>query len=141
MAFDGNPETAWVEGTTDDGIGEFIEITLFALVPSPSYLGVASSVARRITEHYGAYLSSGGGEARSFATDVFVAGEHAYVIFRSSGLRIFDVSIPVLPIEIGGFGSVHAEAVFCAGDFAYKATLMCGWPNNTTMWPIVIPEC
>jgi len=28
LVFDGDPAASWIEGKTDDGVGEFIEITL-----------------------------------------------------------------------------------------------------------------
>ena len=56
------------------------------------------------------------------ATDVFIAGELAYVTSARSGLRVVDVADPSLPVEIGFADTPdNAEALHVSGRHAYVA--------------------
>ncbi len=55
-------------------------------------------------------------------TALFVAGTHAYLGYRSTGLDIVDVSDPAAPTLATGFRGVdHVQNVYVAGNYAYLA--------------------
>jgi hypothetical protein len=57
------------------------------------------------------------------ANRVAVAGNYAYVANCSDGLRIYDISIPARPINVGyaTHQFVSAEDIAVAGNYAYLA--------------------
>lgn len=56
------------------------------------------------------------------AQEVFTSGTLAYVADFESGLRIFDITIPVAPVMIGSYSGIsQARDVFVSGNFAYLA--------------------
>ena len=57
----------------------------------------------------------------SYAYDVYVYGNRAYVADYTGGLKVLDVSDPDTPTELGGADSIHAtsEAVVANDSFAF----------------------
>ena len=68
------------------------------------------------------YTLAGSVDTPDAARDVAVAGDHAFVADRSSGLQVIDITDPTNPTLAGSYdtpGSAHAVAV--AGDHAFVA--------------------
>jgi hypothetical protein len=59
-------------------------------------------------------------ETPSYAEDVAVVGDRAYVADSRSGLRVIDISDPTLPVELGALDTPgYALVVEVVGDLAY----------------------
>ena len=64
----------------------------------------------------------GGYTTNSYARDVAVSGNYAYVADDSAGLQIIDVSNPALPARVGGYDtSGYAVGIAVSGNYIYVA--------------------
>ncbi|MFZ2519563.1 MAG: hypothetical protein WA089_12750, partial [Anaerolineae bacterium] len=71
----------------------------------------------------------------SYATDVVVVGEYAYVV--GDGMHVISIANPRTPVEVGSYSAVlSVSAIAIAGQYAYLTTL---WPTGLTIISIANP--
>jgi hypothetical protein len=73
----------------------------------------------------------------SLAFGIAVSGNYAYVVYRDSDLKIFDISHPIIPFEVGYCELIGNNQSIClSGDFAFVSK----WREGFSIVDIEDPE-
>jgi hypothetical protein len=100
---------------------------------SNRYKDVASTTAwwdttaQRVGLHLFAPSLVGGKDTPGYSRDLFVAGNHVYLVDGDYGLQVFDITDPANPDSIGSYNtSGFSSDVFVSGDHAFIADGLSG---------------
>lgn len=107
------PTGARFHHTPGEAKGVAVEGNYVYVADGPSGLRIISVADPAAPTEVGFYYTPGDAKA------VAVVGNTAYVAAGSSGLRIVNVSDPSVPFEMGFYGTMSADMVAVAGDYAY----------------------